>query len=468
MKPMHHMIRTLIADTRGSILIVGGFSIMTLTTLAAGATEFANFVNRKNMIENAADSALLAAATVSRSQDLNSVVTKFFNANIPDEYKDSIELGTITVTTNPETLEWSATIDAKIKTKLAKFIGFDNFSMKHKVSVAWDISKRLETVFLVDSSASMCTNTVRSEKEDGAFVLKYEPDYTCKKLTAMKRAMSYVIDNGLSSIQGLGGPAFYAGIIPFNHKVRLPNLDSAPEALIGSEKKLTAELTGLDKNKFSTGDANYFTDFTDAEPLSPVIPLKSLNSDADKQELKSLIDNINQSPVGRGWTRSNIAALTAALMLDPDNYAAFGGEKPNAFEPGKTDKIVIMMTDGANIGCCYAAHPEGNYDNQYLYLYEVDNAHMVGLENMPELARYQQKYNIPQKGLCSEMKEQGITIYSVVYDVDDRDPGGRAIKNVYQKCASSEQHYFDVGTEEELQLAYKTIAQSLLRLRITY
>jgi hypothetical protein len=41
------MIRTLIADTRGSILIVGGFSIMTLTTLAAGATEFANFVNRK-------------------------------------------------------------------------------------------------------------------------------------------------------------------------------------------------------------------------------------------------------------------------------------------------------------------------------------------------------------------------------------------------------------------------------------
>jgi hypothetical protein len=93
---------------------------------------------------------------------------------------------------------------------------------------------------------------------------------------------------------------------------------------------------------------------------------------------------------------------------------------------------------------------------------------MVGLENMPELARYQQKYNIPQKGLCTEMKEQGITIYSVVYDVDDRDPGGRAIKNVYGKCASSEQHYFDVGTEEELQLAYKTIAQSLLRLRITY
>jgi len=468
MNTVNHMIKAFLKDRRGSILIMGGFSILTLTTLAAGSTEFANFVNRKNIIENAADSALLAAATVSRSQDLNEVVTKFFNANIPDEYKDSIELGTISVTTNPETFEWSASIDAKIKTKLAKFIGFETFSMQHKVSVAWDISKRLEAVFLVDTSASMCTNTVRSPKEDGSYVLKYEPDYSCKKLNAMKRAMDYVIDNGLASIEGLGGPAFYAGIIPFNHKVRLPNLDSAPAALIGSEKNLTAEKTGLDKNKFSTGDANYFTDFTDAEPLSPVIPLKSLNGEGDKERLKSLISGITQSPTGRGWTRSNIATLTAALMLDPDNYSAFGGERPNAFEPGKTDKIVIMMTDGANIGCCYAAHPEGNYENQYLYLYEIDNAHLVGLEAMPELRKYKEKYNIPEKGLCKQMKEQGITIYSVVYDVSEYDPGGKAIKDVYRSCASSEQHYFDVADEGDLQLAYKTIAQSLLRLRITY
>ena len=126
------------------------------------------------------------------------------------------------------------------------------------------------------------------------------------------------------------------------------------------------------------------------------------------------------------------------------------------------------MTDGANIGCCFAAFPEGNFDNQYLYLYEVDNIHLSGTTDNAYYNEWKDKYKFSKEGLCSQMKARGITIYSVVFDVQDKDPGGTEIKEVYRGCASNEDTYFDVKNSDELKAAYKKIAESFLRIRITY
>lgn len=450
MNKFKSMIQTFLSDARGSILLTGAGILFSLAVVTTGGVEVANYINTKNAIENAADSALIACAQVSHAQDCETVARNFFNANIPPEYADSINIDSINVTSDPVNLTWRASISASINTKFGGLLGIESIALNHEVEVTSDTAQRVEAVFLLDTSASMCTRTERIRKEDGSFVLKYHADPECEKLESVKQAMNYVIDEGLSPV-GQG----FVGIVPFNHKVKLPNLDAAPEALIGSEKNVAG------------GDPTYFTNFTDAEPLSPVIPLKAIDSEADKTELKNLVNSIVQFPEGRGWTRSNIATLTAALMLDPDNYSAFGGVRPNDFNPKLTKKVVIMMTDGANIGCCYAAHPEGNFDNQYLYLYEVDNAHLVGLENMPHLREHKEQYNIPEEGLCKQMKERGMVVYSIVFDVNDNDPGGREIKNVYSQCATSDDYYFDIQDEGDLIHAYKSVAQSLFPLRIT-
>lgn len=488
-------------STAGNILIIGAGGILMLVALVGGAVDMARYINVNSRFKDAADTALLAAVSVSRTnQDLDEVASRFFEANFPPEYMDSLILTNIDVTADPVNMEWTATVDGEVKTEFAQFVGFDTIAVHHKVKVQWDVGSRMEVIFTVDTSASMCMTTTRSEKQDGAFIMSYEPDYTCKKLNAMKEAMDYVIDFGLASVDGVNGPSFYAGIIPFNHKIKLPNTNNIPEPLLAGErlrKDLIADdvaagggggidaganifnLGGLaggaaqpaggEHEKYPVGQLDYYQVFDDAEPLSPVIPLMALDSDAKKQELKSLIDNIVQSPTGKGWTRSNIAVLTAALMLDKDYYSAFGGEEPADFDPAHVDKVVVMMTDGANMGCCYAAHPEGNFDNQYLYLYQADNAHLTGLKDAaPELKEWSQAYNIPEEGLCDQMKKAGITVYSVVYDVDDRDPGGKEIKNAYKKCASNEQFFFDVASDEDLKLAYQTIAQSFLKIRIVY
>lgn len=456
----------LIGDTAGNILIMGAGAIIMLVALVGGAVDTARYINVNSKFKDAADSALLAAAAVSNSQpDLNQVARNFFEANFPPEYMKSLILTNIEVTSDPVNMEWTATVDGEVKMQFAQFVGFETIKVSHKVKVAWDVASRMEVVFTVDTSASMCANVKRSTKEDGAFMMSYEPDFRCKKLNAMKEAMDYVIDNGLSTIAGAGGPSFYAGIVPFNHKVRLPHPDNVPAPLLAGE---ILRATPTSPEQYPVGEANYYTTFDDAEPLSPVVPLTALDSQEKKDKLKDAIANIAQSPTGRGWTRSNIAALTAALMLDKQYAASFGGDEPADFDPDSVDKVVVMMTDGANMGCCYAAHPEGNYDNQYLYLYQADNAHLTGLADAPEMRKWADAYNIPEQGLCDQMKEAGITIYSVVYDVDDRDPGGQEIKNAYKKCASNEQFFFDVMSEDDLKLAYETIAQSFLKLRIIY
>lgn len=452
MKPLKSMIQTFLTDARGSIILTGASLIFGLVVVTTGGIEIANYINQKNAVENAADTALIACAQVSHAQDCETVARNFFNANIPPQYADDITIDNITVTSDPSQLTWTASIDASIKTKFGGILGMENIALNHRVEVKSDAAQRVEAVFLLDTSASMCTRTERIQKEDESFLIKYHPDPRCEKLNNVKTAMNYVIDEGLSPV-GEG----FVGIIPFNHKVKLPNLAALSDIPI---------LTHAEKT-LPKGDPNYFTTFDDVEPLAQTIPLMPIDDEGDKTKLKNLVNSIVQTPEGKGWTRSNIATLTAALMLDPDHYNAFGGTRPNAFNPKLTKKVVVMMTDGANIGCCYATHPEETFRNQYLYLYEVDNAHLVGLENMPQLRQYKDSYNIPEKGLCTEMKERGIVVYAIVYDVNDNDPGGREIKNVYSQCATSEDHYFDIQDDADLAKAYKTVAQSLFPLRIT-
>ena len=455
MKQFYRHFSALIAETRGSVLILGAGAIIMLVALVGGAVDMARYINVNSKFKDAADSALLSAVTVHETQDVDEVARKFFMANFPPEYLKSIILSDIDVTSDPVNGEWTAVVDGEIKMQFAQFVGFDSIKVGHKVTVAWDVDSRMEIVFTVDTSASMCQTIEHgATREDGSYILKVFPDESCKKLNAMKEALGYVIDNGLGG-SGSAGPEFSVGIVPFNHKVKFPNLAAVPSIMSGIE---ISHAKGYD---------NYYTDFGDAEPLSPITPLIDVRSDDDRNELRTRLSAITQHPLGSGWNRSNIGVQAAALMLDPEHYNAFQGDQPTPF--GESDKVVVMMTSGANIGCCYSQHPAGNYENQYLYLYQSDNAHLSGLAKAdPAMRNWAQAYGIQETGLCDAMKARGITVYSVVFDVDDNDPGGAEIKKTYKDCASSEQYFFDVMSDEDLKLAYKTITQSILKLRIIY
>ena len=465
---LQHMMKRFGRDQRGSIILMAAGGIAMLTVLVGVAVDTARYVNLNSKFKNAADAALLAAISVSldEDRDLNDVATRFFEANFPTANRGDLTVNKIEIKKDAANLEWTATVDAEIKLLFGQLVGVDTMRVSHKVKVAWDIRQRIEAVFTLDTSASMCMKVGRSPRGDnkGVNILSFVPydgaetdPSKCVKLQKMKTAMNYVLEKGIAAVNLKGGGAlFNVGIVPYNHKINFTAAKGIPKPLA------------------DYAPPGYFNNLDDARPLSPMIPLMAVNNANDKERLDNLVNNITQTSKGLGWTRSNIGVWTAALMLDPQYAADFGGEPPTTLQDTKTDKIVVMMTDGSNVSCCHAAYPEGNFDNQYLYTYAPDNTHLVGIDEYASidpytnLKKWQQTYNIPTKGLCQQMKDQGIKIYSVVLDVQDNDPGGKEIKDVYRTCATSPQYYFDVRDTDELELAYKAIANSLLRLRISY
>ena len=445
-------------DNKGSVLVTVAVVLPVLILAVLGSIDFMKVSKTQSKFETAVDNALLSAVAKSVSTVPTETAQNYFNYNFSGE--DGFQLNSLQVTFDEANFQWTVEASGNTTTFL-DLIGSEEegFNLYHKATVEWDTESLVELVFTIDTSASMCMETVRSEREDNSLLVEFRPDNSCTKLNAMKTALSNIIDNGITPLEGIGGPTYKVGIVPFNHKVKMPDLADLPMPLTMVE------------STHSKGSANYFTNFDDAEPLAEVYPLTAVGNAIDLANLKNHINNIEQQPEGLGWTRSNIAALSSAMMLDPEYHRHFDGARPTELLTG-SEKIVVLMTDGANMGCCYAAHPEGNFENQYLYLYQVDNAHLVGLEKANEilgdsfLNNWTEEYAIPEEGVCQQMKENNITVFSVVFDVDDRDTGGRQIKDAFKDCASNHQFYFDVSTPEELQLAYETIAQSLIKIRI--
>ncbi len=456
---MMNYLRSLFGSEKGSVLAIAAAGIFLVTISTGLAIDTSRYLIIKSQFQKALDTALLAGVSSQDSAaDIEETVIEFFYANFPENYM-GVNLSTdISVRVDPVNFSWTAEANAEMPTAFGSIVGLDGLAVNHDVTVTWDVSKRVDAVFTLNTSGSMCTTTLDMPQADGSFLLRHEPDHECKKFNAMKTAMEYVISNAFEPIQGVDGPVFNIGIIPYNHKIKFPDGNNVPPALTAVED--THEL----------GDAEYFANVLDAEPLYPLIPLTPIETEADRQMLLETVMEMRQIPEGGGWNRSNLAALASALMLDPTQHEYFGGKQAAAFDPMAVDKVVVLMTDGSNVGCCFAAYPEGNYDNQYLYLYDIDNGHLSGEEQAAERARkYAGYYGLAANpGICDRMKEAGITIYTVLFDVDETHPGGEEIKTIFRDCASNEQFFFDAKDEQSLILAYQTITDSFNRLRITY
>jgi len=101
-----------------------------------------------------------------------------------------------------------------------------------------------------------------------------------------------------------------------------------------------------------------------------------------------------------------------------------------------TDKVMILMTDGANTKSKNGDWHEGG---------SVTNANKV------------------TRNLCNNIKSSDIKIYTIAYDITDI-----TTKNLIRNCASKSSMYFDASNSAQLTEAFDTIGSSLIKLRLTH
>jgi Flp pilus assembly protein TadG len=159
--------------------------------------------------------------------------------------------------------------------------------------------------------------------------------------------------------------------------------------------------------------------------LSCGTPISSLSSDLN--DTKLAISNLNPA----GWTYLPSGLMWGWRTLD--SRAPF--QQAAAKSDAKTDKVMIVMTDGANTrsknGSYHEAWSQANADKT-------------------------------AEDICSRIKDDNITVYTIAYSVGDT-----KTENLLRDCASDTDKYFDAENSAELEAAFNVIAASLTELRIT-
>ena len=439
----------------GSVLILVAVGLGAIMSVTGMVFEISNYASAKSRFNNAVDQALLAAAAA-HSADPTGYATEYLKTNLNESAKNVV-LESFSVTKGNSDTLWHASAKGSLKTTIAGMIGISEFSLSHDATVVWDTRTVSEIVAMVDVSGTMCAHFQRSSDQNGKSVVDFVPDRTCKKLSMMKEGLNQIANIGIGyNPDGTQTIAYKVGIVPFTYKMRVPNPDKVPAFMYKGEQD-------------AGYGTNYFTDLSDAEgqagPLPPVSPLRAIANQADKEALLNDIEKVttgNNEEFNRpAWKRSALAAEMAGLMLDPGNTKIFGGEKPAEFGAKNSKKIVIMMTDSANMGCCFTNYPVDNFRGHYIYSYSQDHKHLVGDGKNP--------------GVCKQMKDAGIEIFTVLLDVNpnDMDAGGQDIVDAFQKkCATDESHAFIVGGDDDqqqkqLENAYTTIGKALIKLRLS-
>jgi Flp pilus assembly protein TadG len=177
----------------------------------------------------------------------------------------------------------------------------------------------------------------------------------------------------------------------------------------------------------------------------------------DKSKLLKLVDNLrtqpmmfNQfsEPVIGTYTPTGINWAMALLSSDPPYEEAMDDA---IFEQKNGKRFIVLMTDGANTAMPQSAQSERN---------------MVLTSNKKTLAQnadIQKKADENTLKLCDQAKAKGIIIYTVSFGADLN----ANAEKMLQDCATSPEHYYRAAMGSDLQAAFATIAQGILRVYLS-
>jgi hypothetical protein len=161
-----------------------------------------------------------------------------------------------------------------------------------------------------------------------------------------------------------------------------------------------------------------------------------LDLTTSKSDAKSAVDSLYPT----GNTNIPSGLIWAWNMLTPEVPLTESAATAELTAKGGK-KVMVLMTDGANSTSPYDNGSYGNHaDTSY-----GDGSYTDNLTAM----------------LCEKIKSQGVTVYTVLFDVTD--PG---IESLLRNCASDPANSFVASNASELIAAFNNIGVSLTKLRL--
>lgn len=409
-------------NDRGNVATMTAVAMLVLVGATALSLDISKGVNTKSRLADATDglSILLAKSRIQDQAEMRRIAQGFLDSNYPATTGEQIEIMSMTWDEDAVTVKLSDVSD----NSFGAFFG----SNKTDVSVASTaiFSRKLMDIALVlDSTGSMRD---RSGSMGGT------------KLSTLKTAATDMID----IIDEYSDTNVRMSVVPFSDYVNvgisqrnaswsqvLPDRASRParqgqaaiserkwQGCIGSRnvpnnlrvayqgRKIPALYKKQDEGKVDCG--------------TQLLPLTT-NFNAVKSTINGL--------VASGWTYMPSGIVWGWRTLDDR-------EPFSHFSTDKTEKVMILMTDGEN-----TMAKNGIMHNQ------------EGQNN---------KADQTTRDLCDAVKDEEITIYTIAYEVNHA-----STRDLLKGCASLETNYYDARNAAQLKKAFEDIANTLIVVRIS-
>jgi Flp pilus assembly protein TadG len=481
-------------DESGAVAIIFALTMVVVLSLVGGAIDYGRAVHARYQIQEAVDSAVLAAARVWQTEnDINLAQEKglvHYNNNKPLTFSSQVSKFTPDFTANTISME----AEGVVPTPFLSLVRHEGYTVgafaQARLDVGQNAGQSVEVSLMLDVTGSMCIPScskiadLKAAAKDFIDIVVWadQSEHTSKVAlvpfaetvnlgtTALANSVRGNIRTGSCTSQN--SPCIslltdlLAGLLPWVFGTP-PNWYRFPEASSNvcpngstctfkvsdrcvTERTGSAAYTddapntaskkvgpGYFNNSTSAGNCGSLNVSTTDVEKNSIQPLTN-----DKTLLKRRIDKLETD----GGTAGHLGTAWAWYMLSPNwAYLWPSANQPKAYGAEKLQKYAILMTDG-------------EYNTMYCNGAPAKNSSGAAINCN---ATNGQSYN-QARTLCTNMKAKGITVYTVGFALDTQNA-----KDTLQQCASSPDKFFNAEDGAELRLSFRAIALEVAKLSLS-
>ncbi len=391
----------------GGVAIIFAMSAVVMILVGGVALDYERFDRVQSSLQEALDSALLAAANSgdTSNSNIDSIIANFLsvnwsskNPNIKVKYNYQVSAdGVIT-----------GKAHAVMKTTLLALAGRSRMNVDVTSQVV-RANTALELALVLDTTGSMNSNN---------------------RMVELKKAATDLVKD----LVKVGGNNVRIAIVPYANYV---NIGTVYKDQTWLDTSVTAT-SSSSKWYGCVGSRDYPRDMSDADVGTPIPAIMDTTCTNEVVRLTSqqgpLVSTI-ESMHPKGTTFIPGGLIWGWRAISDQLPFADGTPKGGKYNGEPVNKVVVLMTDGENtISPTYPKHGG------------KDTALSDTLTNT----------------LCTNMKDEGITIYTVAFEIT-----GKTAKGVLQNCASSTSKFFDAQSASELAASFNRIGKELSQLRLS-
>ncbi len=414
----------------GNFTVTFALSIMAVLGASGSALDYSRIYLARNGMASALDAGVMAVAAELNEKDMTkeeieTYLDAFVSSNMDagNPVKDVYKLTDITVDYAKQHV--SASISADVPLSLMRVLGWKVMPVKLASTTQFGTNLS-EVAMTFDVTGSMAGNKLTSLKKaakEGISILLDVNTPTRERLRISMVPYASSVNSGDLKQYVFNQPSGFTGPNPV-----YGDTYAIPADGCSTERTGTEQYTGAGPDKAAVNRDSRVTG-------CPGVAVEPLTTDATK--LSNAIDNFKAS----GTTSGQIGIQWAWYTISPQ-WAPYlpVDSQPGAYAK-ELRKYAIIMTDG-EFNTAYAGVPQK--------------------QSVSTQSTKSMKY---AKSLCKNMKDAGIEIFTVGFDLKDKN----AIDTL-KECASPAQggvqYFYSAKTGDELVEAYRIIAQRIKTVRL--